>query len=112
MPVLRALDTDRDFALSPWEIGNASTALRGLDTSREGKVTAGSLNRVRILADHSEARSLAVESCSLASLRVILITVESEAVINQFRPSLSVAISVMPPRESFLRRVAAASRAR
>jgi len=41
MPVLRALDSDRDFALSPWEIGNAPAALRQLDTSHEGKVTAG-----------------------------------------------------------------------
>jgi len=41
MPVLRALDTDRDFTLSPWEIGNAPTALRKLDTHHEGKVTAG-----------------------------------------------------------------------
>jgi hypothetical protein len=41
MPVLRALDTDRDFALSPWEIGNAPVALRKLDTNHDGKVTAG-----------------------------------------------------------------------
>jgi hypothetical protein len=41
MPVLRALDTDGDFALSPWELGNAPTALRKLDTNHEGKVTAG-----------------------------------------------------------------------
>ena len=41
MPVLRALDADRDFALSPWEIGNAPAALRKLDTNHEGKVTAG-----------------------------------------------------------------------
>jgi hypothetical protein len=41
MPVLRALDTDRDFTLSPWEIGNASTTLRTLDTNHQGKVTAG-----------------------------------------------------------------------
>jgi len=40
MPVLRALDTDRDFTLSPWEIGNAPAALRKLDTNHEGKVTA------------------------------------------------------------------------
>ena len=39
MPVLRALDTDRDFALSPWEIGNAPAALRKLDTSRGGTLT-------------------------------------------------------------------------
>jgi len=40
MPVLRALDTDRDFSLSPWEIGNAPAALRNLDTSHAGKLTA------------------------------------------------------------------------
>ena len=40
MPVLRALDTDRDFTLSPWEIGNAPAALRNLDVNREGKITA------------------------------------------------------------------------
>jgi hypothetical protein len=40
MPVLRALDTDRDFTLSPWEISNAPAALRKLDTSHRGKVTA------------------------------------------------------------------------
>jgi hypothetical protein len=40
MPVLRALDTDRDFTLSPWEIGNAPAALRQLDTNHEGNVTA------------------------------------------------------------------------
>ena len=40
MPLLRALDTDRDFTLSPWEIGNAATALRKLDTNHEGKLTA------------------------------------------------------------------------
>jgi hypothetical protein len=40
MPVLRALDTDRDLALSPWEIGNAPAALRRLDSNREGKLTA------------------------------------------------------------------------
>ena len=40
MPLLRALDTDRDFTLSPWEIGNAPAALRTLDTNHEGKVTA------------------------------------------------------------------------
>lgn len=39
MPVLRALDTDRDFALSPREIANAPAALRKLDTNHEGKVT-------------------------------------------------------------------------
>jgi hypothetical protein len=40
MPVLRALDTDGNFTLSPWEIGNASAALRKLDTYHAGKVTA------------------------------------------------------------------------
>jgi hypothetical protein len=39
MPVLRALDTDRDLTLSPWEIGNAPAALRKLDTSHAGKLT-------------------------------------------------------------------------
>ena len=40
MPVLRALDSDRDLTLSPWEIGNAPAALRKLDTDHEGKLTA------------------------------------------------------------------------
>ena len=40
MPVLRALDTDGDLTLSPWEIGNAAAALRQLDTNHDGKVTA------------------------------------------------------------------------
>ena len=40
MPILRALDTDRDLALSPREIGNASVALRALDANHDGKVTA------------------------------------------------------------------------
>jgi hypothetical protein len=40
MPVLRALDTNRDFALSPSEIGNAPSALRRLDTSQDGRLTA------------------------------------------------------------------------
>jgi len=40
MPVLRALDTDRDFKLSPLEIGNAPAALRKLDAHYEGRVTA------------------------------------------------------------------------
>jgi hypothetical protein len=40
MPVLRVLDIDRDFNLSPWEIANAPTALRKLDTNHKGKVTA------------------------------------------------------------------------
>jgi len=39
MPVLRALDADRDFALSPWEIANAPTALRNLDSSHAGRLT-------------------------------------------------------------------------
>ena len=40
MPVLRALDADRDFALSPGEIANAPAALRRLDRNHDGKVTA------------------------------------------------------------------------
>jgi len=40
MPVLRALDADRDLTLSPREIGNAATSLRELDADRNGKVTA------------------------------------------------------------------------
>jgi hypothetical protein len=40
MPVLRALDADRDFTLSPWEIANAPAALRNLDTGHAGKLTA------------------------------------------------------------------------
>jgi hypothetical protein len=40
MPVLRALDTDRDFALSPAEIANAPAVLRRLDINHEGSVTA------------------------------------------------------------------------
>jgi len=40
MPVLRALDINRDFTLSPWEIGNAPAALRNLDTTHAGNVTA------------------------------------------------------------------------
>jgi Ca2+-binding EF-hand superfamily protein len=39
MPVLRALDTDRDLTLSPREIANAPAVLRELDTNHEGKVT-------------------------------------------------------------------------
>lgn len=39
MPVLRALDADPDFSLSPWEIGNAPVALRKLDTNYNGKLT-------------------------------------------------------------------------
>jgi hypothetical protein len=38
MPVLRALDADRDFTLSPWEIGNAPAALRKVHTSHAGKL--------------------------------------------------------------------------
>jgi hypothetical protein len=40
MPVLRALDTDGDFTLSSWEIGNAPAALRNLVANRAGKLTA------------------------------------------------------------------------
>jgi hypothetical protein len=40
MPVLRVLDTNRDFTLSPWEIGNAPAALRNLDTNHAGKLRA------------------------------------------------------------------------
>ena len=40
MPVLRALDADRDLTLSPWEISNAPAALRNLDTNHDGKLTA------------------------------------------------------------------------
>jgi len=40
MPVLRALDADRDFALSPSEIDNAPAVLRRLDTNHDGKLTA------------------------------------------------------------------------
>ena len=40
MPVLRALDSNRDFALSPQEIGNAATAVRSLDTLHSGRVMA------------------------------------------------------------------------
>ncbi len=39
MPVLRALDADRDLTLSPWEIGNAPAALRKLDIDYDGKLT-------------------------------------------------------------------------
>jgi hypothetical protein len=38
MPVLGALDADRDLRLSPWEIGNAPAALRKLDIHR-GRLT-------------------------------------------------------------------------
>ena len=41
MPVLRALDTDRDLTLSPREIANAPAMLRKLDTRHQGKLTAG-----------------------------------------------------------------------
>jgi hypothetical protein len=40
MPVLRVLDADRDFMLSPQEIGNAPAALRNLDTNHAGKLKA------------------------------------------------------------------------
>ncbi len=40
MPVLRALDSDRDLTLSPWEIRNAPAALRNLDTNYDGNLTA------------------------------------------------------------------------
>jgi hypothetical protein len=40
MPVLLALDTDRNFALSPGEIDHAPVALRQLDTGHAGKLTA------------------------------------------------------------------------
>jgi EF hand len=39
MAVLRALDTDRDFALSPSEIANAPAALRQLETNHVDKLT-------------------------------------------------------------------------
>jgi len=39
MPVLGALDADRDLTLSPWEIGNAPAALRKLDINYDGKLT-------------------------------------------------------------------------
>jgi hypothetical protein len=38
MPVLRVLDTDHNFTLSPLEIGNAPAALRNLDTNHGGKL--------------------------------------------------------------------------
>lgn len=40
MPVLRALDVDRNLTLSPWEIATAPAALRKLDTNYDGKLTA------------------------------------------------------------------------
>jgi hypothetical protein len=40
MPVLRALDTDGDFALSPWEIRNAPAALRSMTAGKANKLTA------------------------------------------------------------------------
>jgi hypothetical protein len=40
MPVLRALDADRNLALSPWEIATAPSALRKLDANYDGKLTA------------------------------------------------------------------------
>jgi len=39
LAVLRALDTDRDFALSPAEIANAPAALRRLETNHANKLT-------------------------------------------------------------------------
>jgi hypothetical protein len=39
MPVLGALDADRDLTLSPWEISNAPAALRKLDINFDGKLT-------------------------------------------------------------------------
>jgi len=40
MPVLRALDSDGDFALSPWEIRNAPAALRSMTAGKTNKLTA------------------------------------------------------------------------
>ena len=40
MPVLRALDVDRNLALSPWEIATAPAALRKLDINYDGNLTA------------------------------------------------------------------------
>ena len=40
LPVLRALDADRDLTLSPSEIAGAPAALRRLDTGHAGKLTA------------------------------------------------------------------------
>jgi len=40
MPVLRALDSDGNFTLSPSEISSAPAALRKLDTNHDGKITA------------------------------------------------------------------------
>jgi hypothetical protein len=40
MPVLRALDVDRNLTLSPWEIATAPAALRKLDSDYDGKLTA------------------------------------------------------------------------
>jgi hypothetical protein len=39
MPVLRALDADRDLTLSPWELATAPAALRKLDIYYDGKLT-------------------------------------------------------------------------
>jgi hypothetical protein len=39
MPVLGALDDDRDLMLSPWEISTAPAALRQLDVNHDGKLT-------------------------------------------------------------------------
>jgi len=40
MPILRALDADRDFTLSPQEIANAPAVLRRLDANHDGKLSA------------------------------------------------------------------------
>ena len=37
--VLRALDSDQDLTLSPWEIFTAATALRRLDTDHDGRLS-------------------------------------------------------------------------
>src|SRR5579884_1247634 len=55
LPVLRALDADRDFTLSPWEIANAPAALRNLDTTHAGKLTAGQCG-LRIHANSAQLR--------------------------------------------------------
>lgn len=40
MPVLRALDANRDFTLSPWEIDNAPAAIRNLGADDDGDLVA------------------------------------------------------------------------
>jgi hypothetical protein len=45
MPVLLAIDRDRDYTLSPWEIEHAPAALRTLDTRHAGKLTAAEYGR-------------------------------------------------------------------